>query len=148
MQSFEKFLELDEGLNYKITDDLVEFENRWFYYDKEDEILYGCDTQPTKGVFSFNPVACKVIYDGDEFEYDVNSPICIITYKLDKPNDFAVYTKHYDKFLSEKYGYSGTNIFNDREKLQEYIEKDSDYRILIVDGRKLVASTFDIIDEN
>ena len=34
MQSFEKFLELDEGLNYKITDDLVEFENRWFYYDK------------------------------------------------------------------------------------------------------------------
>ena len=148
MISFEEYLELEEGLNYKITDDLVEFENRWFYYDEEDEILYGSDVQPTKGVFSFNPVACKVLYDGDCFEYDVNSPKCIITYKLDKPNDFAVYTKHYDKFLFEKYGYKGTDIFKDREKLQEYLEADTDYRIMIVDGKKLVASTFDIIDEN
>lgn len=152
MISFDDFCKINEELNYRITNDTIEFIDRWFYYDYDDEIVYGCDEIPTseKCMFAFNPGSCEVIYDKEKFEYDINNPICIITLKLDKSNEFSVYTeKAYDFLKSEiKYNSSGGDIRNDRTLLQELIEKKYDYRILIIYGKELVASTFDIIEEN
>lgn len=148
MISFNEFLELNEELNYKITNDLIEFEDRWFYYDTEDEIVYGCNEPNKDGLFSFNPGSCEVIYKGEKIKYDINNPICIITLKMDKTNEFAIYTENAVDFLSKSYRYEGFDIKNDREILQNSIETDEEYRVLIMYGKELVASTFDIIEEN
>lgn len=150
MISFNEFLELDEELNYKITNDVIEFEDRWFYYDSDDEIVYGCDDEPTgNNLFCFNPVSCKVIYKDETFEYDINNPICIISLKMDKTNEFTVYADGADEYLKSKFGYSNiTNIKNDRVMLQNKLDDEDGYRILIMYGKELIASTFDIIEEN
>lgn len=149
MISFNEFLEITEELNYKITNDLIEFEDRWFYYDENDEIIYGCDEIPTDSLFSFNPITCKVIYkDEKPFEYDINNPICIISLKNDKTNEFSIYTENAYDFLKETYHYNGNDVKVDRVILQDKIDNDDDHRILIMYGKELVASTFDIIEEN
>lgn len=151
MISFSEFLEVNEELNYRITNELIEFEDRWFYYDSDDEIIYGCDDVPTDCLFSFNPGACKVncnFNGGESFDYDVNNPICIITLKLDDSNEFAVYSEKSYEYLKDRYHYIGKDVKTDRVILQDKLEEDDEYRTLIMYGKELVASTFDIIEEN
>ena len=62
-----KFVEfIEEELNYTTTSyGDIEFETRWFYYEPEDEIIYGCDLLPEKNyLFAFNPKTCEVYIDG------------------------------------------------------------------------------------
>lgn len=149
MISFSEFLEVNEELNYRITNELIEFEDRWFYYDSDDEIIYGCDDVPTDCLFSFNPGSCQTRYKNEEtFQYDMNNPICIITLNMDDSNEFAVYTDNANEFLESELRYNGNDIRKDRVVLQDAIDKYDGYRILIIYGKELVASTFDIIEEN
>lgn len=149
MISFGEFLEINEELNYRITNEVIEFEDRWFYYDEEDEIIYGCDDTPNGCLFSFNPGSCEVLYnDNDKLDYDINNPICVITLKNDKSKEFAVYTENAMDYLKSEFGYKGTDVKSDRIVLQDALDKYEDYRVLIIYGKELVASTFDIIEEN
>lgn len=149
MISFSEFLEVNEELNYRITNELIEFEDRWFYYDSDDEIIYGCDDVPTDCLFSFNPGVCQTRYKNEEiFQYDLNNPICVITLKLDKSNEYAVYTENAHDYLKYRYHYNGDDVKSDRVILQDKIDDDDEYRVLIIYGKELVASTFDIIEEN
>lgn len=149
MISFGEFLEINEELNYRITNEVIEFEDRWFYYDEEDEIIYGCDDTPNGCLFSFNPGSCEVLYnDNDKLDYDINNPICVITLKNDKSKEFAVYTENAMDYLESEFGYKGTDVKSDRIVLQDALDRYEDYRVLIIYGKELVASTFDIIEEN
>lgn len=149
-----KFYEfLEEDLNYT-TSSLggIEFEDRWFYYEPDDEIIYGCDESPandTKNVFYFNPRQCVVGMGGEQQQYDVNDPICLITCSM-SDNEIKVYTTDVFEYL-ETLGYdSGKNI-EDKHNIQEIqslFDGDDDYRFLLIYGNKLIATTFDIIEEN
>lgn len=148
-----KFYEfLEEDLNYT-TGSMghIEFEDRWFYYEPNDEIVYGCDEIPSgEGhVFYFNPKKCIVGMNNKQSQYDVNNPICLITCNSDN-NEVKVYTDDIFKYL-ESLGYgSDSNIDDERNvrEIRELFDDNDDYRFLLMYGNTLIATTFDIIEEN
>lgn len=151
VKSFEEYIE--EGYNY-ITSELgeIEFEDRWFYYESDDEIIYGCDEEPVNQdyLFYFNPKSCVVVMDGKKNEYDINNPICLISYNFDN-NEVKLYSEGIFDYL-KSLGYdSDENIdnINNRKKIQSIFDKkDDDYKFILLSGNKLISTTFDIIEEN
>lgn len=149
--NFEDFIEERYNLN---TDELgdITFEDRWFYYDSDDEIIYGCDYEPVDKtcLFYFNPRSCEVVINGKKIQYDINNPICLIYYKI-KNGDVRVYTDDTMKFL-KKLGYMNFNMdiesMSSRHNIQKIFDNFDDLRLLLIKGNKLISSTFDIIDEN
>lgn len=151
VKSFEEFIE--EDYNYFISDiGEIEFEDRWFYYNVDDEIIYGCNDVPVDKdyLFYFNPKSCIIVIDGKEHVYDVNNPICLISYKFED-NEVKVYTDTVIDYL-EKIGYKSFGDLEDirnKKKIQELFDKrDEDYKFLLMYGNKVISTTFDIIEEN
>lgn len=148
---FENFIE--EGYNLN-TDELgdITFEDRWFYYNSDDEIIYGCDNEPVNEtyLFYFNPKSCEVVMNGKKIQYDINNPVCLIYYKI-KTDEVRIYTNDTMKFLN-KLGYSNFNndieSMTNKHKIQEIFDNLEDLKLLLIKGNKLISSTFDIIDEN
>ena len=144
---------INEDLNYTMSEELGTIElskNRWFYYDDEDEILYGSDTSETKGEFSINPESCEIYVRGKQVQYDINNPICLIEYKLDS-GEIKVYTDKMIEYI-QSLGYKGdSNIENpqNQKKIQKIFDDlDEEYRFLLIYGNKLSSTTFVIIEEN
>lgn len=146
--SFQDFLNEDLNLMIDVGSGDMSFSDRWFYYDKEDEIIYGCDEEPVNVtcLFYFNPKECVIIIDGQEVKYDINNPICLIEYHF-KGNEVRIYTDDVEDRLDEL-GYKGQSL--DRgDWIQKIFDKfDEDRKYLLMYGNKLIATTFDIIEEN
>lgn len=149
--NFEDFIK--EGYNLN-TDELgdITFEDRWFYYDSDDEIIYGCDYEPVDKtcLFYFNPKSCEIVINGKKILYDINNPICLIYYKI-KNDEIRIYTDNTIKFL-KKLGYMNFNndieSMSSRNEIQKIFDNIDDLKLLLIKGNKLISSTFDIIDEN
>lgn len=151
--TFENFVNEELNLSYETYDDFTEivFEDRWFQYDSDDDIIYGYNNIPTdlsKG-FTFKPTECVVYVDKKMIKYDINNPICIISYDLDTATikvftDKSLdYLKHLDSTINSDFEQPNT-----QRKIQNIINQDDNKHHLVIYGNKLIASTFDIIDEN
>ena len=77
---------VSEELNITRYDNGVcRLSDRWFFYNPEDDIIYGCDNKPVgdEMLFAFNPSSCTIILGGEEKQYDINNPICLIRYIME-----------------------------------------------------------------
>lgn len=143
---------LNEELNITRYDNGVcRLSERWFYYNPDDDIIYGCDEKPVLDdniLFAFNPVSCTILLGEEEKQYDVNNPICLIQYIIED-GKITIYTDDALEFLNGL-GFTGTEITSQtsRFKLQDIFESDDDYRYILVYGDQMIASTFDVIEEN
>ena len=142
---------LNEELNVTRYDNGVcRLSDRWFYYNQEDDIIYGCDEKPVGDdvMFAFNPTSCTILLNGEEKQYDVNNPICLIQYIMED-GKVTFYTDGALEFL-KGLGFTGTEITSQtsRFKLQDIFEESDDYRYILLYGDQMIASTFDVIEEN
>ena len=147
---FEDFV--NEELNVTRYDNGVcRLSERWFYYNPEDDIIYGCDEKPTGDdvLFAFNPSSCTILLGGEEKQYDVNNPICLIQYIMED-GKVTVYTDNALEFLNSMFNFTGTEITSQtsRYKLQDKFEQDDDSRYILIFGDQMIASSFDVIEEN
>ena len=147
---FEDFV--NEELNVTRYDNGVcRLSDRWFYYNPEDDIIYGSDEKPVGEdvMFAFNPTSCTILLNGEEKQYDVNNPICLIQYIMED-GKVTFYTDGALEFLKSNLGFTGTDITSQssRFKLQDIFEQGDDYRYILIFGDQMIASTFDVIEEN
>lgn len=143
---------LNEELNVTRYDNGVcRLSDRWFYYNQDDDIIYGCDEKPVGDdvMFAFNPTSCTILLDGEEKQYDVNNPICLIQYIMED-GKVIFYTDGALEILRSTFGFTSSDITSQqsRFKLQDAFEMSDDYRYILLYGDQLIASTFDVIEEN
>ena len=144
---------LNEEINITTYDNGVcRLSDRWFYYNLDDDIVYGCDEKPVLNdniLFAFNPVSCTVIMDGKESQYDVNNPICLIHYDL-MNNEVFFYTENALEVLQLEFGFKGNDLTSrhSRHRLEYLFQDHNNDKLILVYGDQLIASTFDVIEEN
>lgn len=141
---------LNEDLNFTNVNGICKLESRWFYYVPDDDIIYGSDDIPVGDdkLFSFNPISCEIILGGKKKKYDVNNPICLIKYNIDE-NEVTVYTDDAMNFL-KSLGFDGDDIQSQQSsnKLNDLFETFEDDKYILLYGNQMIASTFDVIEEN
>ena len=151
IKSFEEYI--NEDFNYTIKGGCIVLEARWFYYDQDDEIIYGSSEMPVNPdvLFYFSPKSCEVYFGKEKREYDVNNPLLLISYELDS-DEFKMYAGNEVLDRLEELGLQmnydirsqvGTEKTNDK-----FEELEDKYKLLLIYGNELLASTFDIIEEN
>lgn len=142
---------IEEEYNY-ITSELgdITFSDRWFYYEPDDEIIYGCDEEPVNQecLFYFNPKSCEVVVDEHVHNYDLNNPLCLIVYKYEN-NEVKFYEGEHVQDYLESLGYESDDNYEKHKKvIQDIFDKNEDFKFLLMYGNDLLATTFDIIEEN
>lgn len=150
MESIKSFVEFNENLNIIKSGNDCELATKWFYYNQDDDIIYGCDEKPVGDdvVFAFNPVSCVFIMNGEEKTYDPEDPILLVKYDL-KKDEVIAYTIYALNFL-HTIGFNSNDIdsYEGRTKLGDIFESDEDSKYFLIYGTKLIASTFDFIEES
>lgn len=153
VKTFAEFIA--EDLNYTTSSyGDIEFENRWLYYEPEDDIIYGCDEKPIdkNTPLFFNPRSCEVCVDGKMTQYDECNPLLMITCDL-KSSEFKLYQSddvfdYLENNLGCQLNFDMTSS-EGKKRVQTLFDKvGDDYKILLIYGNRLIASTFDIIEEN
>lgn len=144
---------VNEELNVTRYDNGVcRLSERWFFYNQDDDIIYGCDEKPALGdnvLFAFNPVSCTILLDGEETQYDVNNPVCLIHYDLVNEEVF-VYTDNALEYLQVELNFPGDEITStrSRNRLEYLFQNQNDDKYILIYGDQMIASTFDVIEEN
>lgn len=147
---FDEFI--NEELNFTNYDNGVcRLSERWFFYNPDDDIIYGCNEKPILDkdvLFAFNPVSCTILLGNEEKQYDVNNPICLIQYNLNDES-IGVYNDTTIEYLSE-FGFGGSDItsLRSRQQIQDIFENSEENKYILIYGDQLIASTFDVIEEN
>lgn len=141
---------INEELNIERETGVIKLESDWFYYNYEDDIIYGCDEKPVgdKKLFSFNPSSCTLIVGGEEKQYDVNNPICLIQYKFNDEK-IEIYTDNAIECL-QCLGFKRNDVISSqsRNQIMDIFDKEEDdSKYILIFGNQLIASTFDIIEE-
>ena len=148
VKSFAEYI--NEDLNIIKSGNDCELATKWFYYNQDDDIIYGCDEKPVGGdvMFAFNPVSCIFIMNGEEKKYDPEDPILLVKYDLEK-DEIVAYTTYALNFL-HTIGFNNNDIdsYEGRTKLGDIFENDEDTKYFLIYGTKLIASTFDFIEES
>lgn len=152
--SFDEFL--NEELNIQRFDNgICRFEDRWFFYDPDDEIVYGSDNRPgdVADGFSFNPVECIVVTSDGDIRYGKGS-MCMISYDMDEGETLV---REGDFLLDWLKGYDIEGIDLNSRPDDVLISGISDIfdsvheqgvKNMLIWGDQLIASTFDVIEEN
>ena len=148
VKSFAEYI--NEDLNIIKSGNDCELATKWFYYNQDDDIIYGCDEKPAGDdvMFAFNPVSCIFIMNGEEKKYDPEDPILLVKYDLEK-DEVVAYTTYALNFL-HTIGFNDNDIdsYEGRTKLGDIFENDEDTKYFLIYGTKLIASTFDFIEES
>jgi hypothetical protein len=148
VKSFAEYI--NEDLNIIKSGNDCELATKWFYYNQDDDIIYGCDEKPVGDdvMFAFNPVSCIFIMNGEEKKYDPEDPILLVKYDLEK-DEVVAYTTYAFNFL-HTIGFNNNDIdsYEGRTKLGDIFENDEDTKYFLIYGTKLIASTFDFIEES
>lgn len=149
--NFEDFLNEELNLN-TFEDGTCKLSERWFYYNLDDDIIYGSNEKPVLDdniLFAFNPVSCTILLDGEEQQYDVNNPICLIHYDLVN-NEVFFYTDNALEFLQTEFDFKGNDLTSvrSRHRLEYLFQDQSDDKFILINGNEMIASTFDVIEEN
>ena len=133
VQKFEDFV--NEELNFeRISNTECYLTRPWYFYNVEDDIIYGSDTKPI-GDF---PVV---------FENNLEDVICLITLNFERLS-MSVYTG-VDEILGylNSIGYDGEDL-NDVEGIQDFFDFFESARYMLLSEKRLVTSSFDIIEKN
>lgn len=131
----EGILKFDDFINEEINLDRVSdtecyLTRPWYYYNPEDDIIYGSDTRPI-GDF---PVIFENTGDGDRlFTLDLDT----MSLSVCDGDDVVA--------ALENMGAAGPD---DADTIQDIFDGDDDLRRMLIVGDRLVASSFDIIEEN
>lgn len=133
VRKFDDFI--NEELNIERVSDTECYLTRpWYFYNVEDDIVYGSDTKPL-GDF-------PLVY-----ENNLEDIVCLLVVDLDRLS-LSVYTGTEEvlNYLNN-IGYSGETL-DDINEIQDFFDFDENSRYMLVDGKQLLASSFDIIEEN
>lgn len=148
---FDDFVNEELNLN-RFDNGVCRFSERWFYYNLDDDIIYGSDEKPVLDdniLFAFNPISCTILLDGEEQQYDVNNPVCLIHYDL-MNNEVFFYTDNALEFLQMELNFPGDDITSvrSRHRLEYLFQDQNDDKFILIYGDQMIASTFDVIEEN
>ena len=133
VRKFDDFI--NEELNIERVSDTECYLTRpWYFYNVEDDIVYGSDTKP---IGDFPMV----------YENNLEDIVCLLVVDLDRLS-LSVYTGTEEvlNYLNN-IGYSGETL-DDINEIQDFFDFDENSRYMLVDGKRLLASSFDIIEEN
>lgn len=133
VRKFDDFI--NEELNIERVSDTECYLTRpWYFYNVEDDIVYGSDTKP---IGDFPMV----------YENNLEDIVCLLVVDLDRLS-LSVYTGTEEvlNYLNN-IGYSGETL-DDINEIQDFFDFDENSRYMLVDGKQLLASSFDIIEEN
>lgn len=130
---FEDFI--SEELNFeRISDTECYLTRHWYYYNENDDIFYGSDERPYPDsllVFENNEdLGIRLI----EFE--------LATGKHSEINDNEEILKKINELGGGVYG------FEETDTIQNLFDKQNESRYMLLDGRRMLASSFDVIEEN
>lgn len=135
VKSFSEFL--NEELNFeRVSDTDCRLTRKWYYYVQDDDIVYGSDTVPSDGTI-------VVSFEKDEPDSVVMSSIDLNTGEYGK----YVGEENVVSRINELFGEDIADL-NDTETIQDFFDNDSDSRHILLRGRRILASSFDIIEEN
>lgn len=127
----------------------------WYYYNVDDDIIYGCDERPDNdsSPIIFQPFPFFVCLDGVDYTEDpkIYKSDFLITYDMETAMS-SVYNTHdeirkYLKGIGVKRANLNRYTRNDMELIQSAFESCPDMKHILIISDKLVASTFDIIEE-
>lgn len=132
IENFDNFV--NEELNLKrVSDDECYLTRNWYYYNADDDIVYGSDEKP---------YGCPFMFENNEeygmrlFVFDLNNGI-VSEYSGEE---------EITNCLSER-GYRTFNL-GDMNGMQDFFENDDHNRYILLDGTRMLASSFDVIEEN
>lgn len=134
VRKFDDFI--NEELNIERVSDTECYLTRpWYYYNAEDDIVYGSDTEPSSSL--------PMVFENNHEDDDIR----LLSLDLDKLS-LSVYggQKGVMDYLNS-IGYTGETL-DDVDEIQNLFDFDENSRHMLVVGKRLLASSFDIIEEN
>lgn len=135
VKSFSEFL--NEEINFeRISDTECHLTRKWYYYVQDDDIVYGSDTVPSDGVI-------VVSFEKEDPDSVVMSSIDLNTGEYGK----YVGEENVINRINELFGEDMTDL-TDTERIQDILDSADDSRHIILHGRQILASSFDVIEEN
>jgi len=130
--TFDEFINEELNIN-RVSDTECYLTRPYYYYNEEDDIVYGSDTKP------IGDLATIENRKNDENLY---------LYCLDEENmKFETYIG--DEEVSELFkeiGYNG-DIYN-KNDVQDFLDDNETYRCMLIKNGMLMATSIDIIEEN
>lgn len=106
----------------------------WYYYNQDDDIVYGSDVPPTG-------------------EYDIlfenkDEGVRMISIDLNTGEQYNCVGK--DEVIKRMGELFGEDIINleETERIQNLFDSNNDSRYILLDGKQMLASSFDVIEEN
>lgn len=127
---------VNEELNYRfVSDTECHLTRRWYYYNTEDDIVYGSDERPS-GDF---PLV---------FENNIEG-LCLMSVNIDTletsffNGEAEILEYLYENNIGE---IDFTSEYSD--EIQGFFENFDDTRFILMNGTQIVASTLDVIEEN
>lgn len=125
---------INEEINFEHYIDSKCFLTRpWYYYKQDDDIVYGSYVEPTS-------------------EYDImfenkDEGIKMISLDLNTGEQYTCVGKEVIKKIYELFGEEITNL-GETKRIQDLFDSDNDSRHILLDGKQMLASSFDVIEEN
>lgn len=132
IQNFEDFI--NEDINFERVSETECYLTRpWYYYNLDDDIIYGSDEKPSGDY--------NIVFENEEsgtrlFELDLDT------------NKMTEYTGN-DDVVAKINELANKEIdLNDLDMIQQVFENNNDSRYILLDGKRMLASSFDVIEEN
>lgn len=138
MKDFVKKFDIfvNEDLNYEFSsDDECYLTRKWYYYNTEDDIVYGSDEKPYEEsplIFG-NNIDNFVLISLNIDTFEVNE-----YYGEEEIIEFLNKNSLYDVDIKSKHN----------DDLQNFFETFDDTRFILLDKNRIIAITIDIIEEN
>lgn len=130
--TFDEFINEELNIN-RVSDTECYLTRPYYYYNEEDDIVYGSDTKP---------VGDLVIIENRKKDEN------LYLYCLDEEN-MKLDTYIGDEEVSERFeeiGYNG-DIY-DKNDVQDFLDDNETYRCMLIKNGMLMATSIDIIEEN
>lgn len=126
---------INEEINFERYIDGKCFLTRpWYYYKQDDDIVYGSDVEPTG-------------------EYDImfenkDEGVKMISIDLNTGEQYICVGKdEVIKKIDELFGEEIINL-GETKIIQDLFDSNNDSRYILLDGKQMLASSFDVIEEN
>lgn len=151
IRKFEDFI--NEELNFEETIEGCILMRDWYFYNIDDDIVYGADEKPIFNVHPpilFNISQNDVYINGSKINAeDDGLGYCFITFDLDNNSSNVLKNKNdIVNYLSDILVDVDENIDDYANDIQEGFDNIDDMRYILLHENKIIASTFDIIEEN
>lgn len=126
---------INEEINFERYPDGKCFLTRpWYYYNQDDDIVYGSDVPPT-GEYN-------ILFENKD------EGVRMISIDLNTGEQYnCVGKEEVIKRMNELFGEDIINL-EETERIQNLFDSNNDSRYILLDGKQMLASSFDVIEEN